>query len=99
MSILYPLADDEMGRVLVGFAALTKRERQVLERVVNAETTAKVARDLRITVRTVELHRQSVFAKLRASNAADLVRRVVQLEARFVSLPEHRHGNAKTFPM
>jgi len=80
MTLLHALDDLEMQRLKQGFATLTPRERQILERIVNAESTLKIAYDLEIAPRTVELHRQNVLQKMRAVNAPDLVRRVAILE-------------------
>ena len=80
MTLLHPLDDLEMQRLKQGFSALTPRERQILERIVNAESTLKIAYDLEIAPRTVELHRQNVLQKMHAVNAPDLVRRVAILE-------------------
>ncbi|HEX4298046.1 MAG TPA: LuxR C-terminal-related transcriptional regulator [Devosia sp.] len=78
--LLHPLDELELERLRRGFAALTPRERQILERIVNAESTLKIAYDLEIATRTVELHRQNVLQKMRAINTPDLVRRVALLE-------------------
>lgn len=62
---------------LRGFSELTKRERQVLELVVNGRSNKEAGRELGISPRTVEVHRSRVMEKLRAHNTADLLRIVL----------------------
>lgn len=59
---------------------LTPRELQVLELVVAGATNKRVARALKISPRTVEVHRMRIMSKLRAGNVADLVRIVINKE-------------------
>ncbi|TLG73721.1 response regulator FixJ [Methylocystis sp. B8] len=56
------------------FMLLTKRERQILERLVEGRSNKVIAHDLDISVRTVEAHRANVMAKMRVKNLAELVR-------------------------
>lgn len=60
-------------------ARLTLREREVLELLVGGASNKVIARDLRISPRTVEIHRAHMMAKLGAQHAADAVR--MRLEA------------------
>ncbi|MGX5173258.1 response regulator [Aliikangiella sp. IMCC44653] len=53
---------------------LTQRERQVFHLVVDGKTTKDIARDLSISVKTVENHRGKVLDKLNVANTAELVR-------------------------
>jgi DNA-binding NarL/FixJ family response regulator len=53
---------------------LTTRERQVFELAVQNRSNRDIARDLDITVKTVETHRTSVNKKLGVHSAAELVR-------------------------
>jgi FixJ family two-component response regulator len=57
-------------------AALTERERQVLDRMICGEATKIIAADLGISQRTAEHHRQSVMRKTGAKSLAMLVRMV-----------------------
>ncbi len=61
-------------------AALTQRERQVLDLVVTGQTNKGIARTLEISARTVEIHRASVMAKMNADSLAELVSMVIRLE-------------------
>ena len=54
------------------FALLTSRERDVLDRVVAGKANKVIADDLRISERTVKIHRAQLMAKLGAHSAAEL---------------------------
>jgi DNA-binding NarL/FixJ family response regulator len=62
---------------LPGFETLTKRERQILEFVIEGRTNKEIATELGLSFRTVEVHRRHVMEKTGARNAADLVRLAV----------------------
>ena len=64
---------------------LTPREAEVLNLIVEANTTREIAEVLRISPRTVDVHRAHVLAKMEALSLADLVRMVVA--ARVVARP------------
>jgi DNA-binding NarL/FixJ family response regulator len=55
-------------------ATLTDREIQVLERVGRGSSTAEIARDLNVSVKTIETYRSNIKAKLNLKSALDLVR-------------------------
>ncbi len=57
-------------------ALLTKREREVMDGVVDGLTTKEIARTLGISPRTLEVHRGHLMVKSGASNMASLVRMV-----------------------
>ena len=56
------------------FMTLSERERQVLQRVVSAQSNKQIARDLGIAEVTVKLHRSTMTRKMAASTLIDLVR-------------------------
>ncbi len=62
--------------------SLTAKEREVLDCITSGDANKIVARKLSCSVRTVELHRRSVFQKMQADSLAELVRMVVSLENR-----------------
>jgi len=66
-----------------GLAALTTREREIFELCVSGLASKEIARQLRISPRTVETHRARILRKLGARSAVDLVR----LAARWGLLP------------
>lgn len=55
-------------------AALTPREREVMELVVAGRHNRDIADELGISVRTVEVHKARMMAKLAANGVADLVK-------------------------
>jgi two-component system response regulator FixJ len=56
------------------FAALTPREREVLQHVVQGRLNKQIAFDLGIRERTVKLHRTSITTKLGAYSTAELTK-------------------------
>jgi len=63
-------------QVAVRLATLTKREKQVMERVLAGNATKNIAADLGLSERTVEHYRHSVMRKIGARSLAMLVRLV-----------------------
>jgi two-component system response regulator FixJ len=55
-------------------AALTARERDVLEHLVRGQPNKVVAYELGISPRTVEIHRARIMSKLKSRSLSDLVR-------------------------
>lgn len=53
---------------------LTGREREVLEHIVLGETNQQIARNLCLSVKTVEWHRSNLMSKLDTHSVAELVR-------------------------
>ena len=60
--------------------ALTDKERQVLEYVVDGMANKVIAKRLGVSIRTVESRRQAVFQKMQVNSLAELVRCVVESE-------------------
>ncbi len=58
---------------------LTKRERQVLRMVAEGSTSAQIAEQLHIGIRTVETYRASILLKLGLRNKTELVRHAIAL--------------------
>ena len=59
-------------------ASLTEREREVMHRVAAGKLNKVVADELNISVRTVEVHRARVFAKLGVRSAAEVATLLAQ---------------------
>ena len=55
-------------------ATLTPREREVLERVAAGQANKRMAMDLGVSERTVEIHRSHLMLKMGARHVAELVR-------------------------
>lgn len=64
----------ERGDVQARVASLTSRERQVMDIVVDGKTNKSMATELRLSERTVEIHRARVMSKMGAESLADLVK-------------------------
>jgi DNA-binding NarL/FixJ family response regulator len=62
-----------------GGSDLTPRERQVLKLVAEGRSSPEIARDLSVSVKTVEGHRGRIMAKLDSKNVAGLVRHAIRL--------------------
>ena len=63
----------------VGAGELTPREREILRMVAEGRSSPEIARDLELSVKTVEGHRGRIMAKLDSKNVAGLVRHAVRL--------------------
>ncbi len=55
-------------------AMLSRREREVMDRVIEGKPNKYIAKDLGITVKTVEAHRARMMGKLDVNSVAELVR-------------------------
>jgi len=64
----------ENAEILDKLAALSNRERQVLEGLVAGKPNKVIAFDLGISPRTVEIYRANVMTKMSANSLSDLVR-------------------------
>ncbi|MER8522497.1 response regulator FixJ [Mesorhizobium sp. M0814] len=62
-------------------AALSERERQVLDGLVSGLPNKTIAYDLGISPRTVEIHRANVMSKMAASSLSHLVRMALVVES------------------
>lgn len=62
----------EQARAEAMLATLTEREREVMLRVAAGKLNKVIADELCIAIRTVEVHRSRVFAKLGVRSAAEL---------------------------
>lgn len=62
-------------------AALTRREREVLNGIVAGSTNRQIAADLGLSTRTVESYRESLMRKLGVYTVAGLTRLVLEAEA------------------
>ena len=58
----------------VRFDTLTPREHQVLDAVLDGQPNKRIASDLGISIKTVELHRANLMAKMQAGSSTELVR-------------------------
>ena len=63
-----------LGVAKDGLAHLTKRELEVLNRVIAGESSKRIAADLGLSTKTVEAHRAKIMQKLQVKSVAELVR-------------------------
>jgi FixJ family two-component response regulator len=61
-------------------AELSAHEREVLDRIVAGKMNKVIARELHVSIRTVENRRHNIFEKLGADSVAELVRLIVEVE-------------------
>jgi two-component system, LuxR family, response regulator FixJ len=66
--------DGERAQIQERLAALSPRERQVLEGLVAGHPNKTIAHELGISSRTVEIYRANVMAKMQATSLSHLVR-------------------------
>ncbi len=62
------------ARVRPEVVKLTPRQQEILSMVWDGFTTAEIAERLKVSARTVEVHRFHMMKKLRVSNLAQLLR-------------------------
>jgi len=62
-------------------ASLTPREREVMELIVAGSLNKQIADELRISIKTVEVHRARVMDKVAVRSVAELVQCVMQVAA------------------
>ncbi len=66
------------GERLARMASLTEREREVMGRVAAGKLNKIIADELHVSVRTIEVHRARVFAKLGVRSAAEVATLLAQ---------------------
>ena len=74
-------ADETKQDIAQRVATLTRREREVMDMVIQGQANKVIAIDLGLSQRTVEVHRAHVMDKMRARTLAELVRMSTKLEA------------------
>lgn len=73
--------EDQRDQFQTALAALSTREREVLERMVAGDINKVIAQDLGISERTLEKHRKHVLEKMGIRSLAELIRSVVLHES------------------
>jgi two-component system, LuxR family, response regulator FixJ len=68
--------DDEAAAIKVRLDSLSPREREVLDGLIDGLPNKTIAYDLKISARTVEVHRANLMTRMGAKSVADLVRMV-----------------------
>lgn len=62
-------------------ATLTKRENDILAGLLKGLSNKIIAHDLGISIRTAEVHRANIMAKMQAGNLAELVKMALAAES------------------
>jgi two-component system, NarL family, response regulator DegU len=57
---------------------LTKKEKQILQMVIDGKQNKQISESLDITVRTIETHRFNIMKKLGVNNAVDMVNKTIK---------------------
>jgi DNA-binding NarL/FixJ family response regulator len=71
--------ESEKKRLMTSpFPSLSRREKQVLQLIVDEKTTQEIADELFISFGTVETHRRNILMKLNARNTAGLVKAAIE---------------------
>lgn len=68
--------EDEIAAIKAKLDSLSPREREVLDGLVAGLPNKSIAYDLKISARTVEVHRANLMTRMGAHSVADLVRMV-----------------------
>lgn len=71
---------EEIQEILKSWDSLTRRERQIMENVVDGYSNKKIAELLEISEKTIEFHRANVMEKMAAASLADLIKMAVKLQ-------------------
>ncbi|AXL50969.1 LuxR family transcriptional regulator [Paraburkholderia caffeinilytica] len=77
LATLRHAADQKQRELRKRLASLTAREKEVLRGVIDGKGSKRIASDLSISVKTVDVHRASIKDKLGAASIATLVRDVM----------------------
>ncbi len=70
---------ERLNKASIRSSELTPREREISSYIVNGLTSKQTAEALKISHRTVELHRARILKKLGAKNAAELVSKFIEV--------------------
>src|SRR5918993_5973352 len=72
--------NQELLRRQARLQSLSQRERQGLDGLVAGKANKMIAHELNISIRTVEIHRSNVMAKMEAKSLSELIRMALFLE-------------------
>ena len=78
---------EEKHEIRKRLESLTPREREIMDMVVNGMANKVIAGDLKLSQRTVEIHRARVMEKMSAGSLAHLVRMVIAVTDLDVTMP------------
>lgn len=73
-------AEEDIDVIFARMAQLTEREQQIMSGVVRGLANKTIAYDLKISPRTVEVHRANVMTKMQAKSLPELVRMALSVK-------------------
>ena len=76
--VIEPAPASDIMEILMPAFELTRREQQVLQRVIAGSASVAIAADLHITASTVQDHLKSIFAKVGVRSRGQLVARLLE---------------------
>ena len=68
--------ENEMDKILCPKIKLTKREREILTLISKGNTSETIAKELAISITTVNTHRQNLIKKFNVKNTAALINKI-----------------------
>lgn len=74
------MKNNAQNKTLERINSLTKREKEVMELVVTGKLNRDIAKQLEISIKTVEVHRANVMDKMAVTSIADLVRMSLEVK-------------------
>jgi two-component system response regulator FixJ len=78
---------DQVDAIREKLGSLTPREHDVLNQVISGQPNKIIAHNLKVSQRSVEMHRSRVMEKMGASSVAQLVRMLITVETRQRDVP------------
>jgi FixJ family two-component response regulator len=72
--------NSSQNKTLERINSLTKREKEVMQLVVTGNANKEIAKQLGISIKTVEVHRANVMEKMAVKSVTDLVRMSLDVE-------------------
>jgi FixJ family two-component response regulator len=75
-------------------ALLSRREREVMDRVIQGRLNKQIAAELQIAEKTVKVHRARVMAKMQTRSVAELVHALDSLDPAYAPLPAARAADS-----
>jgi len=96
--LLLMLANGSVAARGNGCEELSDRELQVFRLIGSGLGTSRVARELQVSVKTIETHRQRIKQKLGLTTGAELTQRAVNWLMQTAREPRKRNGQTKDSP-
>jgi DNA-binding NarL/FixJ family response regulator len=69
-----PTNGSEFNSPFVNNMKLTKREKQIINLILESKTTQEIANELKLSPSTIETHRRNIYIKLEVKNVKELIK-------------------------